>query len=102
MLLFPVLVADLLYVPPSVGEPVVELSLCHVCVEGQALLVGLGRLRIERMLLNPADKDSRVPRQPLSHGERAARARSGVRAGTAGCHWVVRARRRLRKVVAGR
>ena len=102
VLLLPVLVADLLYVPPSVREPVVELSLRHACVEGEALLFGLGRVRVEGMIFDPSDENGGVPSQPLPHGERAARARSAVRARADCRHGVARGRRRLREVVARR
>lgn len=71
MLFLPVLVAHFLYVSPRVGEPVVELSLRHACVEGQALLLHLGWIGVERMFLNPADKHSWISPSSDRVGARA-------------------------------
>ncbi len=56
MLLLPFIVSHLLYVPPSIGEPVVELSLVHPRIKGQLTLLYLGRVRIQRVLLYPLDQ----------------------------------------------
>ena len=60
MLGFPDGEADLLDVPPSISEPVVELTLRHVGIAGQVVLLGLRGVRVLVMRLQPLDKHGMV------------------------------------------
>ena len=56
MLGFPGRKSNFLNIPPSVGEPVVELTLCHVGIAGEVVLLGLGGVGVLVMCLQPLDQ----------------------------------------------
>ncbi len=60
MLCLPHRETDLLDVPSSVSKPVIELTLRHVGIASQIVLLGLRRVRVLVMRLQPLDKNGVV------------------------------------------